>query len=197
MSEFPMRGHFRYLRFKTFPMTPRTPQCEVFCLLLSSSEHSGVPEDSQPPTFPSVGLHPHTWPKWGCDTRYDFFMQVNSHVSLSMCFFCEPLLYFIFNNDVLQLYNKNLQLVYALNPKPFGTWFFCVFFQFNMSHVLQPSFAKSMSNYIVIILVVIWCLVMSFSCFRGGHHNHVGWLKFMFLKVFKVHRGLRLGFQVS
>jgi len=40
----------------------------VFCPLLSSSEHSGVPEDSQPPTFPSVGLHPHTWPKWGCDT---------------------------------------------------------------------------------------------------------------------------------
>jgi hypothetical protein len=63
-----MRRHFRYLRFKTFPMTPRTPQCEVFYPLLSSSEHSGVPEDSQPPTFPSVGLHPHTWPKWGCDT---------------------------------------------------------------------------------------------------------------------------------
>ncbi len=35
--------------------------------MLSSSKHSGVPEDSQPPTFPSVGLHPHTWPKWGCD----------------------------------------------------------------------------------------------------------------------------------
>jgi hypothetical protein len=69
MSELPMRGHFRYLRFKTFPMTPRTPQCEVFCPLLSSSEHSGVPEDSQPPTFPSVGLHPHTWPKWGCDSK--------------------------------------------------------------------------------------------------------------------------------
>ncbi len=67
MSELPMRGHFRYLGFKTFPMTPRTPQCEVFFPLLSSSEHSGVPEDSQPPTFPSVGLHPHTWPKWGCD----------------------------------------------------------------------------------------------------------------------------------
>jgi len=32
-----------------------------------SSKHSGVPEDSQPPTFPSVRLHPHTWPKWGCD----------------------------------------------------------------------------------------------------------------------------------
>jgi len=39
----------------------------VFWALMSSSEHSGVPEDSQPPTFPSVGLHPHTWPKWGCD----------------------------------------------------------------------------------------------------------------------------------
>jgi len=67
MSELPMRGHFRYLRFKTFSMTPRTPQCEVSSPLLSSSEHSGVPEDSQPPTFPSVGLHPHAWPKWGCD----------------------------------------------------------------------------------------------------------------------------------
>jgi hypothetical protein len=64
-----MRGHFRYLRFKTFPMTPRTPQCEVFCPLLLSSKHSGVPEDSQPTTFPSVGLHPHTRPKWGCDTH--------------------------------------------------------------------------------------------------------------------------------
>jgi len=49
-------------------MTPRTPQCEVFWALLLSSEHSGVPEDSKSPTFPSVGLHPHTWPKWGCDT---------------------------------------------------------------------------------------------------------------------------------
>ncbi len=62
-----MRGHFRYLRFKTFPMTLRTPQCNVFWALLLSSEHSGVPEDSKFPTFPSVGLHPHTWPKWGCD----------------------------------------------------------------------------------------------------------------------------------
>jgi hypothetical protein len=58
MSKCPMRGHFRYLRFKTFPMVSRTPQCEVFWVLLSSSEHSGVPEDSKSPTFPSVGLHP-------------------------------------------------------------------------------------------------------------------------------------------
>ncbi len=58
MSELPMRRHFRYLRFKTFPMTPRTPQCKVFCPFLSSSKHSGVPEGSKSPTFPSVGLHP-------------------------------------------------------------------------------------------------------------------------------------------
>jgi hypothetical protein len=58
MSKCPMRGHFQYVRFKTFPMTPRTPQCEVFCVLLSSYEHLGVPEDSKSPTFPGVGLHP-------------------------------------------------------------------------------------------------------------------------------------------
>jgi hypothetical protein len=68
MSKWPMRGHFRYLRFNTYPITSRTHQCELFWALLSSSEHSGVPEDSKFPTFPSVGLHPHTWPKWGCDT---------------------------------------------------------------------------------------------------------------------------------
>ncbi len=50
-------------------MTSRTPQCEVFWALLSSSESSGVTKDSKPPTFPSVGLHPHIWPKWGCDTK--------------------------------------------------------------------------------------------------------------------------------
>jgi hypothetical protein len=55
---------------RPFPMTPRTPQCEVFWALLLSSEHSGVLEDSKPPTFPSVGLHPHTWPKWGCHKNY-------------------------------------------------------------------------------------------------------------------------------
>ncbi len=39
-------------------MTPRTPQYEVLWALLSSSEHSGVPEDSKSLLFPSVGLHP-------------------------------------------------------------------------------------------------------------------------------------------
>jgi hypothetical protein len=77
MSKCPMRGHFRHLRFKTFPMRLLTPQCEVFFPLLSSSEHSGVPTDSKSPTFPSVGLHPHTWPKWGCDTQRDLGARVN------------------------------------------------------------------------------------------------------------------------
>jgi hypothetical protein len=56
MSKWPMRGHFRYLRFKTFSMTPTTSQCEVFWALLSSSEHSGVPEDSKSPTLEVLGF---------------------------------------------------------------------------------------------------------------------------------------------
>ncbi len=51
-----MRGHFRYLRFKTFLMTPRTPQCEVFWAFLSNSKHSGVPEDSKSPTLGVLGF---------------------------------------------------------------------------------------------------------------------------------------------
>jgi hypothetical protein len=53
-----MRDHFRYRRFKTFPMTLRTPQCQVFCPLLSSSEHSGIPEDSKSPLFQVLGFTP-------------------------------------------------------------------------------------------------------------------------------------------
>jgi hypothetical protein len=67
MSKWPMRGHFRYLRFKTFSMTSRTLQWKLFWAFLSNSKHSGVPGDSKTPDFGSVGLHPHTWPKWGCD----------------------------------------------------------------------------------------------------------------------------------
>ncbi len=53
-----MWGHFLYLRFKTFPMTPRTPQYEVFWALLSNSKHSGVPEDSKSPTLEVLGFTP-------------------------------------------------------------------------------------------------------------------------------------------
>jgi hypothetical protein len=53
MSKWPMRGQFRHLHFKTFPMTPRKPQCEVFWPFNSSSEFSEVPEDSK---FPLLGV---------------------------------------------------------------------------------------------------------------------------------------------
>jgi hypothetical protein len=53
-----MRGHFRYVRFKTFPMTPRTLQCEVFWVLLLNPKHSGVPEDSKSPTLGVLGFTP-------------------------------------------------------------------------------------------------------------------------------------------
>ncbi len=59
MSKWPMRGHFRYLRFKTFLMTLRTPQCEVFWALLSSSKHSRVPEDSKFPFWECWTSPPH------------------------------------------------------------------------------------------------------------------------------------------
>jgi hypothetical protein len=68
--------------------------------LLLNSEHSGVPEDSKLPTFPSVGLHPHTWPKWGCnilaallnphlfmDTFYLFSIAFTTHTPSLRSFF--------------------------------------------------------------------------------------------------------------
>ncbi len=47
--------------------TKNTPMRGVFPLL-SSSKHSGFPKDYKSQLFRSVGLHPHTWPKQGCDT---------------------------------------------------------------------------------------------------------------------------------
>jgi len=67
MSKWPMRGHFGHLHFKTFPMTPRTPQCEVFWPLLSNSKHSGSPGGLQIPNFGSVSFIFTLSPKWGCD----------------------------------------------------------------------------------------------------------------------------------
>jgi hypothetical protein len=93
MSKWPMRGHFWYLRFKTFPLTPRTPQCEVFWSLLSNSKHSGVLEDSKSPTFGSVGLHPHTSPKWGCDTHPPIHLLIYPFAHLPTYL---PTFYFLF-----------------------------------------------------------------------------------------------------
>jgi hypothetical protein len=65
-------------------MTPRKPQLKVFWALLSNFNHSGVPKDSKTPTFPSVGLHPHTWTKWGCDNALDVvsaFLRLQEELS--------------------------------------------------------------------------------------------------------------------
>jgi hypothetical protein len=58
MSKWPMRCHFLYLRFNTFPMTPRTPQWKVFWALPLNSKHSGVSEDSKSPTLEVLGFTP-------------------------------------------------------------------------------------------------------------------------------------------
>ncbi len=43
---------------RPFPMTPRTPQGEVVWAFLSSSKHSGVPEDSNSRLFQVLGFTP-------------------------------------------------------------------------------------------------------------------------------------------
>jgi hypothetical protein len=49
---------FSMSTFQDLSKTPRTPQCEVVWALLSSSEHSGVPEDSKSPTLQVLGFTP-------------------------------------------------------------------------------------------------------------------------------------------
>jgi hypothetical protein len=130
MSKWSMRGHFRYLCFKTFTLTPRTPQCEVFWTLLLSSEHSGVPEDSKSPTFASVGLHPHTWPKWGCDTctqsalllfLLNFGRRGRGGGKDFFSFFLVPN---VFPNIILQCVLSHFHLLRPLNPTPTPSFFF-------------------------------------------------------------------------
>jgi hypothetical protein len=53
MSKWPMQGHFGRLHFKAFPMTSRMLKCKEIWPLQSSSEFSGVPEDSN---FPLLGV---------------------------------------------------------------------------------------------------------------------------------------------
>ncbi len=72
-----MRGHFRYVRFKTFPMTPRTLQCKVFWALLSNPKHSGVPEDSKSPTLGVLGFTP-TLGQSGVATKTHMGTSLNS-----------------------------------------------------------------------------------------------------------------------
>jgi hypothetical protein len=84
-----MRGHFRYLRFKTLPMTPRTPQCKVFCPLLLSSEHSGVPEDYNSQLFQVLGFTPTLGQSRGATSCFPSTSKKNlsfsSHFRTSFC----------------------------------------------------------------------------------------------------------------
>jgi hypothetical protein len=65
MSKCPMRGHFRYLRLKTFPMTSRTPNARCFapcCRALNIRESRRTPNPNfskcwaSPPHLARVGL---------------------------------------------------------------------------------------------------------------------------------------------
>ncbi len=49
---------------RPFPMTLRTPQCEVFLALLSNSKHSGVPKDSKSSTLEVLGFTPTFGQSW-------------------------------------------------------------------------------------------------------------------------------------
>jgi hypothetical protein len=53
-------------------MTPRTPQCEVFFPLLLSSEHAGVPEDSNSQLFQVLGFTPTLGQSRGATLLPDF-----------------------------------------------------------------------------------------------------------------------------
>jgi hypothetical protein len=56
MSKWPMRGHFGHLHFKTFPMTPRTPQGEVFWPLAIELKIFGSPRGLPIPNLGSVSF---------------------------------------------------------------------------------------------------------------------------------------------
>jgi hypothetical protein len=76
MSKWPMRGHFRYLRFKTFPMTQERFNANSSgpcCRTLNIRESRRTPS-------PQL-WHPHTWPKWGCDSCDESCKSVFAHGS--------------------------------------------------------------------------------------------------------------------
>ncbi len=55
-------GIFDIYISRPFQWHPRTLQCKVFFPLAVELWTFGSPGGLQIPTFPSVGLHPHTWP---------------------------------------------------------------------------------------------------------------------------------------
>jgi hypothetical protein len=149
MSKSRMWGHFRYLRFKTFPMTPRTPQCEVFCPLLSSSEHSGVPEDSNSRLFQVLGFTPTLG-----QSRVATLLPLQSVESQGVCL--EFLIFLLF-------YTLDSSWVYQ------WAWECVIFFHFShdMSYI-SPFFL--MSN--EIILYQILCRFLKFFFFTYKSENN-------------------------
>jgi hypothetical protein len=120
MSKWPMRGHFQYLRFKTFPTTPRTLQCEVFWALLSNSKHSGVPEDSKSPTLEVLGFTP-TLGQSGVATMDMIIVIVYNfsptHIILNKCWISKKkILEIIFPkvNLVLEFWISNVFMVFII-----------------------------------------------------------------------------------
>jgi hypothetical protein len=115
-------------------MTPRTPQCKVFWALLSNPKHSGVPEDSQVPNFRSVGSHPYTWPKWGCDT---LGLQLVAPSVGKMCkkFSCQK---------ICQAVNKSLCTHF------FHFWFFSKIFMHN--YICMWKITTTMK------MIIIWII---------------------------------------
>ncbi len=110
MSKWPMRGHFLYLRFKTFPMTPRTPQCEVFWALLSNPKHSGVPEDSKSPTLEVLGFTP-TLGQSGVATNDQFYSPSTNVTKFELQYWlCEP-----YNEPAWNM-KPNHQKIYEVTP---------------------------------------------------------------------------------
>jgi hypothetical protein len=140
-----MRGHFRYLCFKTFPMTPRTPQCEVFWALLSSSKHSRVPKDSKSPTFPSVGLHP-TLGQSGVAT-----LNVHQVWKNRLCYINLYMLYIVVGylrvNKIPTQHRHKYIKVSKKKKKEYGTNF--------INYTLKINLDKGLDNYIQNLIIVI------------------------------------------
>jgi hypothetical protein len=70
MSKWLMRGHFGHLHFETFPKILRHLKARCFafyCRALKLRESLRTPSSH----FWECESHPHTCPKWGCDTSSD------------------------------------------------------------------------------------------------------------------------------
>ncbi len=85
MSKCPMRGHFRYLRFKTFPMTLRTPPMQGVLGPAVELWTFGSPGGLQIPNFSKCWASPPHLAKVGLRHYFYFIKQcfaLNGHLLL-------------------------------------------------------------------------------------------------------------------